>query len=338
MHGSLLPRHSRHSQALHRTRWWNRIQTPPLITDPDGEQFWAGQSRQLYEALSGPRDLLAFTAGEGAEAIANRWRGRSWNSACSTGSTPRSTFASLGAACLHTGSELTRHRRRMRARSRRSTTFTTTRTCRRCWHIIAVFSAEAVTSCSCPTRAGTSARVGSPCTRCRTKPPRRRIAHATTDPRRVGPRTRQAWRTSRTTIRWRMLWRQISAAGQAPEAYHGMFVVGMNVPDDTPPEGMREFNAFYTDIHVPEVMQLGRLRLGPPLRALPRVPASRPGCPRFLAVYQGDQPATQASQQRGSGPNPPRPSPSRFTDGPPTWERHDTLWRHVYRKISTLEA
>jgi dienelactone hydrolase len=45
----------------------DRIHTPLLITDPDGEQFWPGQSRRLYDALSGPKQLVAFTACEGAD-------------------------------------------------------------------------------------------------------------------------------------------------------------------------------------------------------------------------------------------------------------------------------
>lgn len=37
------------------------------ITDPEQEQFWPGQSRELYEALEGPRELIRFSAAEGAE-------------------------------------------------------------------------------------------------------------------------------------------------------------------------------------------------------------------------------------------------------------------------------
>lgn len=43
-----------------------RITTPVLITDPDGEQFWPGQSRQLYDRLKGPRDIVRFGVEEGA--------------------------------------------------------------------------------------------------------------------------------------------------------------------------------------------------------------------------------------------------------------------------------
>ena len=44
-----------------------QITTPLLIADPEGEQFWPGQSRQLYDALPGPKALLSFTAAEGAD-------------------------------------------------------------------------------------------------------------------------------------------------------------------------------------------------------------------------------------------------------------------------------
>jgi hypothetical protein len=44
-----------------------QIRCPMLITDPEGEQFWPGQSQKLYDALSGPKTLLKFTAAEGAD-------------------------------------------------------------------------------------------------------------------------------------------------------------------------------------------------------------------------------------------------------------------------------
>jgi dienelactone hydrolase len=42
------------------------INTPLLITDPEDEQFWPGQSQQLYYRLPGPKQLVKFTAAEGA--------------------------------------------------------------------------------------------------------------------------------------------------------------------------------------------------------------------------------------------------------------------------------
>ena len=44
-----------------------QIRCPMLIADPEGEQFWPGQSQQLYDALPGPKTLVTFTAAEGAD-------------------------------------------------------------------------------------------------------------------------------------------------------------------------------------------------------------------------------------------------------------------------------
>lgn len=45
----------------------DEITTPLLITNPEGEQFWPGQSQQLFDKLSGKKQLVVFTADEGAE-------------------------------------------------------------------------------------------------------------------------------------------------------------------------------------------------------------------------------------------------------------------------------
>lgn len=42
------------------------ILCPMLIADPEGEQFWPGQSRQLYDLLKAPKTLMPFTTAEGA--------------------------------------------------------------------------------------------------------------------------------------------------------------------------------------------------------------------------------------------------------------------------------
>jgi hypothetical protein len=43
-----------------------RITTPLLITDPDNEQFFPGQPRQLYDLLPGQKEILQFTQQYGA--------------------------------------------------------------------------------------------------------------------------------------------------------------------------------------------------------------------------------------------------------------------------------
>ena len=41
--------------------------TPPLlITDPEGEQLWPGQSQQLFDRLNGDKQLAHFMEADGA--------------------------------------------------------------------------------------------------------------------------------------------------------------------------------------------------------------------------------------------------------------------------------
>ncbi|MBV2356557.1 dipeptidyl aminopeptidase [Streptomyces sp. J2-1] len=44
----------------------DRVTTPLLVTEPEGEHFWPGASRELYDALPGPKELIPFTEAEGA--------------------------------------------------------------------------------------------------------------------------------------------------------------------------------------------------------------------------------------------------------------------------------
>lgn len=44
-----------------------QIQCPTLVLDPDNEQFWPGQSQQLYDALTCQKELIRFTVAQGAD-------------------------------------------------------------------------------------------------------------------------------------------------------------------------------------------------------------------------------------------------------------------------------
>jgi hypothetical protein len=44
-----------------------QITTPLLILDPDHEQFFPGQPRQLYDLLPGDKEIIAFSQAEGAD-------------------------------------------------------------------------------------------------------------------------------------------------------------------------------------------------------------------------------------------------------------------------------
>jgi hypothetical protein len=129
---------------------------------------------------------------------------------------------------------------------------------------------------------------------------------------------------------WRMIWRRLSSCGSASQPPHSIFMVGMNIPPDTDASGLAEFDAFYTNIHVPEVMAHRGYHRGTRFELHREFRHPQPGCPRFCAIYEADDATTAASQQGRSNPQPDR---SPLSSGPPTWEKHDTLWRLVYRRI-----
>jgi len=54
-------------EAYHLRDVVDKIQAPVMITDPEGEQFWPGQSQQLFDALPGPKVIVRFTKAEGAD-------------------------------------------------------------------------------------------------------------------------------------------------------------------------------------------------------------------------------------------------------------------------------
>jgi hypothetical protein len=59
--------------AFHAVRDYNlsevaaRIKCPMLIADPEGEQFFPGQARKLYDALQCPKAIVHFTREQGAD-------------------------------------------------------------------------------------------------------------------------------------------------------------------------------------------------------------------------------------------------------------------------------
>jgi hypothetical protein len=129
---------------------------------------------------------------------------------------------------------------------------------------------------------------------------------------------------------WRMLWRQISVTGTADQAPQSVFMVGMNVPADTDATGLSEFNTFYTETHVPEVMAAGGYSRATRLELYRGFAHPDPGCPRFCAIYEADAAATSGRETR-------RAARATLTSGPAAWENHDTVWRLVYRRIPPPE-
>ncbi|MFF4293967.1 alpha/beta hydrolase family protein [Streptomyces vinaceus] len=54
-------------KALSITDVVGRIKAPTLVLDYEGEQFYPGQPRRMYDALTSPKDYLKLTAAQGAQ-------------------------------------------------------------------------------------------------------------------------------------------------------------------------------------------------------------------------------------------------------------------------------
>jgi hypothetical protein len=125
---------------------------------------------------------------------------------------------------------------------------------------------------------------------------------------------------------WRLLWQQLATIGSADQPPESIFLVGMNVPASTTETELADFNTFYTETHVPEVMAYGGYQRATRFELYRGLAHPEPGAPRFVAVYEADAAATEERAAR-------REKRGALSSGPPAWEAHDTLWRLVYRRI-----
>ena len=108
-----------------------------------------------------------------------------------------------------------------------------------------------------------------------------------------------------------------------------IYMVGMNIPADATAEQEREFNQFYTHTHVPEVVTNNAGFLTG--RRYELVDPSIKG-PRFLAVYEvATEADALAHVNRTSQPS---GSSVRYSTGPEVWQKHDTLWRLMYKPVA----
>jgi hypothetical protein len=125
--------------------------------------------------------------------------------------------------------------------------------------------------------------------------------------------------------KWRMIWRRFTETGPATGTPASLFVVGIDPPAGVDATGLAEFDHFYTDVHVPEVVARASYTRATRHERFRDFLHPAPGCPRYCAVYEADG-ATTA--RLGEGPPGPVPSP-----GPAVWHDRTTRWRLVYRRL-----
>ena len=134
---------------------------------------------------------------------------------------------------------------------------------------------------------------------------------------------------------WRLIWRRVApVAGElSPAASPYLYFVAMNVPPGTTDAELAEFNEFYTNTHVPEVVSVSHFQSGARYELYREFRHPEPGSPRFLASYEADDRALQTRRERAANPG----AGQQLSSGPPAWEAHDTLWRLLYRRLDSHE-
>ncbi len=129
---------------------------------------------------------------------------------------------------------------------------------------------------------------------------------------------------------WRLMWhRMVPEHGElggngAPYLYF----VAMDEAPGSDEQGLREFNDFYTNIHVPEVVEVSKFLSGIRYELYRELRHPEPKSPGYLAVYEADENSLQARKARAANPTP-------LSSGPPSWEGHVTAWRLLYKRLDS---
>jgi hypothetical protein len=134
-----------------------------------------------------------------------------------------------------------------------------------------------------------------------------------------------AWRETAKT-RWRIIWRQMAEAGSLDEPPYSIFIVGINPPARATDADIAEFNEFYTNVHVGEVMAASKYGRGNRWEQERAFVHPDPGCPRYLALYEADDVTGKELEANPTGPR-------GLSVGPIVWQEHTTPWRLVYNRV-----
>jgi hypothetical protein len=129
---------------------------------------------------------------------------------------------------------------------------------------------------------------------------------------------------------WHLGWRALATHGQRDATHEAIYFVGMDFAPGSDIEQQREFDEFYTQVHVPEVVAAGGYSSGTryALHRQLRYPA--PKAPGLCAVYEADAAATARKLTTLGSTAAARPS---YNSGPSAWTGRVTAWRLLYRRI-----
>lgn len=131
-------------------------------------------------------------------------------------------------------------------------------------------------------------------------------------------------------IRWHVIWRRYTgyegAIGRWGRPY--LYLIGMDVPPGTSDEELAAFNKFYDELHVPEVVAVLGHEQGLRFERLRSLDHPEPGCPQFMATYDGDEKVIRTAAEG-------IPAGAIRLDGPPAWNNRRTQWRLLYRRVAS---
>lgn len=142
------------------------------------------------------------------------------------------------------------------------------------------------------------------------------------------------WTDVQRVYRWRLLWRGIGPAdrGVALSSKPYLRLVGTDLPSTTATEDLEEFDRFYSETHMPEVMVLRQYVRGSRYKLHRDLGHPPPGAPQFVAAYEGDE-ASRSGNGRPAGARTQR----ELTAGPPVWASRKVRWYSMFGSISSYQ-
>jgi hypothetical protein len=124
---------------------------------------------------------------------------------------------------------------------------------------------------------------------------------------------------------WSVRYRTIAETAPATTTPFGIYLLGVNPPEDASDDDLAVFNDFYTNVHLVEVAERRRALRAARFELERDVVAPAKGAPRYLAVYEVDE--AGAAQRRHVGPP--------YSKGPDVWQRHSTPWRIWFARLAS---
>lgn len=144
------------------------------------------------------------------------------------------------------------------------------------------------------------------------------------------------WTNMMTT--WRVVLHEVARHGEMPSPAGPALIVGIDPPEGATGHDLDAFDAFYSDVHIVEIMRLGRYTSAVryALQAMLPTKVEGPAVPRYWTIYSGppslgDPVAAADGLGRAIRLH-------GLSAGPESWQRRRSRWRIPYRTIRFSNA